>query len=90
MNNGDLFYLFGGLLAVSAVIVSFLGLRVQKFPGRAAPFVALWFVVLVGCATTFSVLHSQDEERHHEAEVGLPHATEEAEEEEEEVLEEPH
>ena len=87
MNNGDLFYLFGGLLAASAVIVSFLGLRVKGFPGRVGPLVALWFVVLVGATTTFSVLHSQDEELHKEAEHGLPHATEEAEEVEEEALE---
>jgi hypothetical protein len=84
MDNGDLFYLTGGILAVSAVLVTFLGLRVERFPGRAAPLVALWFIVFVGAATTFSVLHSQDEERHHEQEVGLSHATEEAEEEEHE------
>jgi hypothetical protein len=88
MDNGDLFYLFGGLLAASAVIVSFLGLRVRAFPGRLGPVVVLWFVVLVGCATTFSVLHSQDEELHKEAEHGLPHATEEDEEIEDESLEE--
>jgi len=82
MDNGTIFYLAGGALAVSAVVVSFLGLRLEKFPGRAAPIVALWFVALIGLATTFSVLHSQDEEKHHEEEVGLPQATEEAEEEE--------
>ena len=87
MDNGDLFYLFGGLLAASAVIVSFVGLKAQKFPGRIGPVVALWFAVLVVGATTFSVLHSQDEEAHKEAEHGLPHATEEAEEEEQEALE---
>ncbi len=62
MSNGDLFYICGIALAVSAVVVSLLGLRLPKFPGRATPLVAAWFVVLVGCATTFAVLHAQDEQ----------------------------
>jgi plastocyanin len=62
MSNGDLFYICGIGLAVSAVVVSFLGLRVKSFPGKAAPLVALWFAILVGASATFSVLHAQDEE----------------------------
>jgi uncharacterized membrane protein YecN with MAPEG domain len=77
-----IFYVCGSVLAVSAVVFTFVGLRVEKFPGRAAPLVAIWFVALVGLSTTFAVLHSQHEEEHREAEAGLPHATEEAEEEE--------
>jgi hypothetical protein len=77
-----IFYLSGGALAVSAVIVTFLGLRVSKFPGKAAPLVAIWFVALVGMSTTFAVLHSQHEEEQHEEEVGLPQATEQSEAEE--------
>lgn len=77
-----IFYVSGGVLTASAVIVSFLGLRLKSFPGRLAPLVAVWFVALVGVTTTFAVLHSQHEEEHHEQEVGLPHATEEAEAEE--------
>ena len=80
MSNGDLFYICGIALAVSAVLVSFVGLRLKGFPGRLAPVVALWFIALVGGATTFSVLHAQDEEHHEEAE--LHEASEEAEEEE--------
>jgi hypothetical protein len=87
MDNGTLFYVTGSILAVSAVVVTFLGLKVEKFPGRAGPLVAIWFVVLIGCTTTFSVLHAQDEEAHHEEEVGLHQATEEAEEVEEEAPE---
>ena len=79
MDNETLFFVIGPLLAVSAVVVSFIGLRSEKFPGRAAPIVILWFVVLVGSATTFAVLHSKDEETHREAESGLPQATQEAE-----------
>ncbi len=62
MSNGDLFYVCGGALAVSAVLVSFLGLRVKSFPGKAAPVVALGFVLLIGATTSFAVLHAQDEE----------------------------
>jgi hypothetical protein len=63
MSNGDLFYICGSALAISAVLVSILGLRAKGFPGRFAPLVALWFVALVGASTTFAVLHAQDEER---------------------------
>jgi plastocyanin len=62
MSNADLFYICGIALAVSAVVMSFAGLRFEKFPGRAFPLVILWFAVLVGAATTFAVLHAQDED----------------------------
>jgi plastocyanin len=62
MSNGDLFYVCGGALAVSAVLVSFAGLRIKGFPGKAAPIVALGFIALIGATTTFAVLHAQDEE----------------------------
>jgi len=82
MSNETLFYVCGIALAVSAVIVSLIGLRVKGFPGKAAPLVALWFVLLVGCATTFAVLHAKDEEQAKAAE--LSEASEEAEAEERE------
>jgi plastocyanin len=62
MSNGDLFYICGVALAISAVVISVIGLRVKGFPGKAAPLVALWFVVLIGASATFSVLHAKDEE----------------------------
>jgi plastocyanin len=62
MSNGDLFYICGIALAVSAVLVSFVGLKLKNFPGRAFPLVLLWFVALIGAAATFSVLHAKDEE----------------------------
>lgn len=77
MSNGDLLYVCGGALAVSAVLVSVIGLRVKGFPGRFAPLVALWFVALVGASTTFAVLHARDEEKAEAAE--LTAADEEAE-----------
>lgn len=80
MDNETLFYVFGIALAVSAVLVSFAGLRVKSFPGKLGPLVVLWFVVLVGGSTTFAVLHAQDEE--HEKKAELSKASQEAEEEE--------
>jgi len=62
MSNETLFYICGIALAVSAVVVSLIGLRVKDFPGRLAPLVALWFVALVGASATFAILHAQDEE----------------------------
>ncbi len=62
MDNETIFFIVGPLLAASAVVVSVVGLRSDRFPGRMGPLVALWFVVLVGASTTFAVLHSQDEQ----------------------------
>jgi plastocyanin len=62
MSNETLFFVCGIALAVSAVVTSFIGLRVKSFPGKAGPFVALAFVALIGATTTFAVLHAQDEE----------------------------
>ena len=78
MSNGDLFYICGIVLTVSAVLISLVGLRVKGFPGKLGPLVTLWFVALVLASATFSVLHAQDEEHHKEAE--LHQASEEDEE----------
>lgn len=85
MDYATVFYVAGSVLAVSAVVFTFAGLRLEKFPGRVGPVVALWFIALIGVTTTFAVLHSQHEEEPHEQEVDLPRATEEAEEEEAEA-----
>jgi len=63
MSNETLFYICGIGLAVSAVLISIVGLKVKSFPGKAFPLVILWFAILVGGATTFAVLHAQDEEQ---------------------------
>jgi putative Mn2+ efflux pump MntP len=68
MDNATAFYVFGGALAASAVAVSLLGLRIKRFPGRAAPLVALWFLVLIGAATAYAVFHGQDESAERAAE----------------------
>jgi plastocyanin len=69
MDNGTIFFIVGPLLAVSAVVLSFLGLRFESFPGRFSPLLFVWFAILVGGATTFTVLHSKDEEQAKASEV---------------------
>jgi plastocyanin len=69
MDNATIFYVVGGVLAASAVVVSFIGLRVESFPGRFTPLVFLWFAILVGGATTFGVLNGKDEQEARAAEV---------------------
>jgi plastocyanin len=64
MDNETLFYACGIVLAVSALVVSFAGLKMKNFPGKALPAVILWFVVFVVAATTFATRYSGEE---HEA-----------------------
>lgn len=63
-----LFYVFGIALAVSAVVTSFIGLKVEGFPGKAMPLVIVWFAILIGGAGTFAVLHGKDEDKTHAVE----------------------
>ena len=62
MAYSTIFYICGSLLAAGAVITAFVGLRSEKFPGRATPVVVLAFVALVGVTTTYAVLNGQDEQ----------------------------
>jgi plastocyanin len=64
MSNETLFYICGIVLAVSAVTVSFVGLKLKDFPGRFLPVVILWFAVFVVATTTFATRYSGEE---HEA-----------------------
>jgi plastocyanin len=64
MDNETLFYICGIVLALSALVVSFAGLKAKGFPGKALPAVILWFVVFVVAATTFAVRYGTEE---HEA-----------------------
>lgn len=84
MDTETIFYIVGPLLAASAIVVSFLGLRFERFPGRLAPLVFLWFALLVGGATTFAVLHSQDEQNARASEVA--NGGEESAEQQESIL----
>src|SRR4051812_4569347 len=64
MENETFFYICGIVLAVSALAVSFVGLKAKGFPGKALPAVILWFAVFVIAATTFAVRYGAEE---HEA-----------------------
>ena len=77
MDNETLFYVCGGVLAVSALIVTFIGLKSEKFPGRALPLVVVWFAVFVIGATTFAVRYSVEHKEHEEHK--LEHANAEIE-----------
>jgi cytochrome c551 len=69
MSDENVFYILGGILAVSAVLFTFAGLKLKNFPGRALPVVILWFAVLAIGATTFSVYQAQEHEEEHAAEL---------------------
>ncbi|HYG97031.1 MAG TPA: hypothetical protein VD741_07970, partial [Solirubrobacterales bacterium] len=64
MDNETLFYIFGGVAAVSAVLVTFAGLKLKNFPGRMFPLVVIWFAAFAVGASTFSVLQAKDHEAH--------------------------
>lgn len=78
MSNETLFYVCGAVLAVSALVVTFAGLKVKGFPGKAFPLVIVWFAVFVIGATTFSVRYGNEEQEARAAE--LEKAGEEIEE----------
>jgi plastocyanin len=69
MSNETLFYVCGCVLAVSAVSVSIIGLKLKDFPGKLLPLIVLWFAVFVVGATTFAVLHGKDEDKAKAAEL---------------------
>ena len=71
MDNQTVFYVLGGALVVIALVVSFVGLRVQKFPGSKALLVGgtLGIAVLVGATMTFAWRSAEDEQAEHEAEL---------------------
>jgi plastocyanin len=77
MDNEILFYICGGVLAVSALLVCFVGLKLKDFPGRMLPLIVLWFAAFVVAATTFATRHSAEE--HAEKVVEYREANEELE-----------
>ncbi|HEY6731315.1 MAG TPA: plastocyanin/azurin family copper-binding protein [Solirubrobacterales bacterium] len=64
MENETLFYICGGVLAVSALVTTFLGLKLENFPGRALPLIVIWFAVFVVGASTFAVRYSVEHQEH--------------------------
>jgi mono/diheme cytochrome c family protein len=66
-----LFFICGGILAASAVIVSLFGLKSgTDFPGKWMPLIIIWFAVFAVGAGTFAVLHGKDESKEHDKEYG--------------------
>jgi mono/diheme cytochrome c family protein len=55
-----IFYIFGGVLIVSAAVVALLASK-GKFPGKLVPLIAVWFAVLALGAATFAVLNGVDD-----------------------------
>jgi plastocyanin len=62
MDNETLFYACGIVLAVSALAVTFVGLKSENFPGKALPAVIIWFAVFVLGAATFAVRYGGEEQ----------------------------
>jgi mono/diheme cytochrome c family protein len=60
MDDQTIFYIFGGVLIVSAAVVVVLASK-GKTPGKLVPLVAVWFVVLGLGAATFAVLNGVDD-----------------------------
>src|SRR5215510_4789875 len=60
-----LFFICGGILAASAVLVSLFGLKNDNFPGKWMPLVIVWFAVFAIGTGTFAVLHGKDESKDH-------------------------
>jgi plastocyanin len=64
MDSETLFYICGGILAVSALILTFAGLKLKNFPGRMLPIIVVWFAAFVVGASTFAVRYSQEHSAH--------------------------
>jgi mono/diheme cytochrome c family protein len=62
------FFICGGILAASAIVVSLFGLKNDKFPGKWMPLVIVWFAAFAVATGTFAVLHGKDESKAHEKE----------------------
>src|SRR3954451_25355281 len=69
MSDATIFYILAGILAGLAVIVSFIGIKAEKFPGKIGPVVIVAFLAVIGATTTFAVLNGQHEEEVRAAEV---------------------
>jgi len=72
-----LFYVFGIGLVCSAVGVSAIGLRFERFPPTRAALLAVivYFAGMVGATTTFAVLNARDDQHKREAEEAKTPAT---------------
>jgi mono/diheme cytochrome c family protein len=62
------FFICGGILAASAVVVALVGLKNDNFPGKWMPLIIVWFAIFAIGAGTFAVLHGKDESKDHDKE----------------------
>jgi mono/diheme cytochrome c family protein len=62
------FFICGGILAASAIVVSLFGLKNDNFPGKWMPLIVVWFAIFAAGAGTFAVLHGKDESKEHDKE----------------------
>ena len=67
MSHETLFFICGGILAASAVVTTFVGLKNDDFPGKWMPVIIIWFAAFAVLSGTFAVLHGKDESRDHDA-----------------------
>jgi mono/diheme cytochrome c family protein len=63
-----LFFICGGILAASAIVVAVVGLKNDNFPGKWMPLIIVWFAIFAVGAGTFAVLHGKDESKDHDKE----------------------
>jgi mono/diheme cytochrome c family protein len=79
MDNEVVFYVLGGVLVVVALVVSFGGLRFDRFPGSRGLLVGatLAIAVLVAATMTFAWRNAEDEQEHRDAELAESVAEEE-------------
>jgi plastocyanin len=59
VTDETIFYILGITLTVSALVVSFLGIRNESFPGGLFPLLAGYFALLVAGTLTFAVLNAE-------------------------------
>jgi plastocyanin len=59
VTDETIFYILGITLTVSALVVSFLGIRNESFPGGLFPLLAGYFALLVVGTMTFAVLNAE-------------------------------
>jgi plastocyanin len=77
----DLFYVFGGALTVLALVLSFIGLRSEGFPGSGSVYGGVLAVIglLVVASCGFAIALSREEAEHREHEIAEFEAEQEAE-----------
>jgi mono/diheme cytochrome c family protein len=71
MDDQTVFYILGGALVVIAVVLSALGLRLEKFPGTRGIQVGVSVAVgaLVVATASFAWMSAEEEQEHREAEL---------------------